>query len=127
MAGKATSSVDGKGRVLIPQSLRDALNMGEGEKVLLSLEGGALRIEPSHEKKLLRLRILLSDSPGALAHAASALSKLGVDLVSTQSHSSRRGEAAEWMVECNPGGKTASEIKAALGKVGAKLLEAAWG
>ena len=126
MAGKSTSSVDGKGRVLIPQSLRDALNMKEGEKLVLSLEGGALRIEPAHEKKLLRLRILLSDSPGSLAHAASALAKLGVDLVSTQSHSSRRGEAAEWVIECNPGGRSTGEIKAALGKVGAKLLEAKW-
>lgn len=126
MSGKTTSSVDGKGRVLIPQSLRDALNMKEGEKLVLSLEGGALRIEPAHEKKLLRLRILLSDSPGSLAHAASALAKIGIDLVSTQSHSSRRGEAAEWTVECNPGGKGTGEIKAALGKVGAKLLEAKW-
>jgi len=126
MSGKSTSSVDGKGRVLIPQSIRDSLNLKEGEKVLLSLEAGSVKIEPAHEKKLLRLRILLSDSPGSLAHAASALAKIGIDLVSTQSHSSRRGEAAEWIVECNPGGKGTSEIKAALGKAGAKLLEAAW-
>ena len=120
MSGKSTSSVDGKGRVLIPQSIRDSLNLKEGEKVLLSLEAGSVKIEPAHEKKLLRLRILLPDS------AASALAKIGIDLVSTQSHSSRRGEAAEWIVECNPGGKGTSEIKAALGKAGAKLLEAAW-
>ena len=86
----------------------------------------SLKIEPAHEKKLFRLRILLADSPGSLAHAASALAKLGVDLVSTQSHSSRRGEAAEWIVECNPGGKGTGEIKAALGKAGARLLEAKW-
>lgn len=128
MSGKSTSSVDGKGRVLIPQSIRDSLNLKSGEKVMLELDSSSksLKIEPAYEKKLLRLRILLSDSPGSLAHAASALAKIGIDLVSTQSHSSRRGEAAEWIVECNPGGKGTGEIKAALGKVGARLLEAKW-
>lgn len=123
MAGKSTSTMDSKGRVLIPQSMRDALNMKSGEKVLILLDAKnkSAIIEPAHEKRLLHLEILLSDRPGALAHAAGALSSIKVDLVSTQSHSSRRGESAVWLVECNPGDATLPQIKAALAKAGASL------
>lgn len=128
MPGKNVSSVDEKGRVLIPQSMRDALNLKPGEKVVLELEdNSAVRVEPAREKKLLKLKILLADSPGALAQAAVALAKLGVDLVSTNSHSSRRGEAATWEVECNPGKATVAQIRRALSDVGAKTISAQWG
>jgi len=128
MAGKNISSVDEKGRVLIPQSIRDALNLKAGEKVVLEMDriGNFVKIEPAHEKKLLKLHILLSDKPGALASAASALAKIHVDLVSTQSHSSNRGEAAEWTVECNPGKAGIDGIKSALVKAGAKVKESRW-
>jgi len=124
MAGKNISSVDGKGRVLIPQSIRDAANLKADEKVIVEYDPSrrAITIEPAHEKKLLRLSIALADSPGALASAASVLAKLGVDLVSTQSHSSRRGEAAVWEVECNPGKAPVARIKSALARAGAKII-----
>lgn len=128
MPQKDVSSIDQKGRILIPQSIRDALNIKEGQKVILELdkEGKSVKIEPAHEKKLLKLEILLADSPGALAAAASVLAKLGVDLVSTESHSTKRGEAATWEVECNPLKVAVSELKPALSKVGAKLLAVKW-
>src|SRR5271156_3211066 len=105
MAGKNVSSIDEKGRVLIPQSIRDALTLKSGDKVDLELDSSAksIKIEPAREKRLLRISILLSDSPGSLASAAYAMAKLHVDLVSSQSHSSNRGKAAVWEVECNPG------------------------
>ncbi len=126
MSGNNISSVDGKGRILIPQSIRDAANIKADEKVIVEFDPASrsIIIEPAHEKKLLRLGILLSDSPGSLASAAAILSKLGVDLVSTRSHSSRRGEAAVWEVECNPGKATVSQIKSALGKAGARITGA---
>ena len=128
MAGKGTSSIDGKGRILIPQSMRDALGLKTGEKVIVSSDAKnhAILIEPAHEKRLLRLEISLSDSPGSLASAAAALAKLGVDLVSTQSHSSRRGESAVWVVQCNPGKTASSGIRASLAKAGARLLSSRW-
>ena len=128
MPGKNVSSVDEKGRVLIPQSIRDALNLKAGEKVVLEMDslGKAVKIEPAYEKKLLKLRILLSDKPGSLAAAAAALARVRVDLVSTQSHSSNRGEAAEWAVECNPGKAGIEGIKSALARAGAKLLSSEW-
>lgn len=128
MVGKGTSSMDAKGRVLIPGSLRDLAGLKEGERLLLEYDEGrkAVLIEPAHERRLLCLRIELGDSPGSLAAAASALAKIGVDLVSTQSHSSRRGEAAVWEVKCNPNGKGVGAIKAALSKVKAGLAVAKW-
>ncbi len=127
MPGKNVSSVDKKGRVLIPQSMRDVLNLQEGEKVILELDGdNAVRIEPAHEKRLLHLKISLADSPGSLAHVARALAKLGVDLVSTNSHSSCRGEAAVWEVNCNPGKATVAQIKNSLLKVKAGISSAQW-
>lgn len=124
VSGKNVSSVDSKGRVLIPQSIRDAANLGSNDKVVVEFDphARAVLILPAHEKKLLKLQIALSDSPGALAHAASALAALGVDLVSTQSRSSKRGEAAVWEVECNAAGRSVAQIRAALSKAGAKVV-----
>lgn len=123
-----STTVDGKGRVLIPQAIRDALHIKAGEKVMVLLDEMEkfIIIEPTHEKKLLVLNIALSDSPGSLAHAAHALSELGVDLVSTHSHSSQRGEKAIWEVECNPGKASVAHIKSALAKKGGRLVSAKW-
>ena len=122
MVSKHTANLDSKGRVVIPQSIRDELNIKEGEKLIISSEKNSIIIEPAHEKKLLHLEIGLSDEPGSLAKAASALAQLKVDLVSTSSRSSRRGELAIWSVECNPGKTKLPQIKHALSKAGAKII-----
>lgn len=128
MAGENISSVDTKGRVLIPQGLREALNLKSGERVILELDAEAkvIRVSPSHEKNLLRLEIQLDDHPGSLASAATALADMGVDLVNTHSHSSERGERAVWVVDCNPGKSTVPDIKKRLEKCWAKVLSAEW-
>ena len=126
MGAKYTTNLDSKGRVVIPQSIRDSLNLKEGEKLIVSSENNSITIEPAHEKKLLRMEILLSDEPGSLAKAAFALAKINVDLVSTSSRSSRRGEQAIWSVECSPGSIGMGEIKSALKDAGAKVLSSGW-
>lgn len=122
MAPKDIVSLDSKARIVIPHSIRESIGVNIGEKLIIYSENRKIILEPSHEKKLLHLDILLADSPGSLAKAATALSNLGVDLVSTQSRSSNRGEAAIWSIECNPGKAKLSEIKKALGSVGSKVL-----
>ena len=125
---KVVTKLDSKGRVVIPQSMRDSLGISEGDSLLVSqnAETGEIVIAPSFEKKLFRLEIILSDKPGALSHAAVALAGLGVDLVRTQSRSSKRGDKAVWIVECNPGKNKTGAIASALAKAGAKLKEAKW-
>ena len=122
MPSKHTVNLDSKGRVVIPQSIRDSLGIKTGEKLIVSSDKNSIIIEPTHEKKLLHLEIGLSDQPGSLANAALALSKIKVDLVSTSSRSSRRGEKAIWSVECNPGKATISQIKKALANCNSKLI-----
>ena len=114
--------------MLIPLSLRERIGLTSGEKVMVSADTASkmLLIEPSHEKELLSLTIELGDQPGALAKAALALYDLNVDLVSTHSRSSRRGEVALWEVECNPRNASILQIKNALAKCGAKLAASQW-
>ena len=125
---KVAAKLDSKGRVVIPQSMRDGIGIKDGDRLLISqdAESGEIVIAPSFENKLFRLEIILSDKPGALSHAAVALAGLGVDLVRTQSRSSKRGDEAVWIVECNPGKNRAGGIAAALSKAGAKLKSAKW-
>ena len=125
---KVATKLDSKGRVVIPQSMRDSIGIKDGDRLLISQDAdtGQIIIAPSFEKKLFRLEIILSDKPGALSHAAVALASLGVDLVRTQSRSSKRGDEAVWIVECNPGKNGASAIAVALSKEGAKLKAAKW-
>jgi len=48
--------------------------------------------------KLAEFQIGFGDTLGALAKAAALLAELGVDLLSSQSRTLRRGELAEWYV-----------------------------
>ncbi|MCX8196725.1 MAG: ACT domain-containing protein [Candidatus Micrarchaeota archaeon] len=123
-----TSRVDSKGRVLIPQHMRQIAGILPNDKIILSLgkDANEITLRPAHEKKLLRLVIEISDRPGALAAAAAALAELKVDLVSSYSHSSKRGEVANWVVQCNPGNQSIQKIKARLAAAKARLLSASW-
>lgn len=41
----ARSRVDGKGRVVLPKKVREALNLREGDEVVIILKGGRLILE----------------------------------------------------------------------------------
>lgn len=92
--------IDSRGRVTMPSSLRDALKFSEGMYVMLiaDLDKKEVRIVPfaDPEAQLVEFRTTLSDAPGALAKAATILAEHGVDLLSTESRTLRRGESAEW-------------------------------
>ncbi|MEM4347991.1 MAG: hypothetical protein QXN37_00250 [Candidatus Anstonellaceae archaeon] len=126
MALREICKLDSKGRVLIPQHLREAAGIMADDRLIVGLDEKTwkITIEPAREKKILRLTIALSDKPGALASAALTLANLGVDLVSSHSHSTRRGEAALWIVECNPSANSVKMIKSELEKCNAKLISA---
>jgi len=94
--------VDSRGRIIIPSSLRSGLGLSEGTYLMLvaDLDKKEATLVPfAHAgAKLAEFQIGFGDSPGALAKAAASLAELGVDLLSSQSRTLRRGELAEWYV-----------------------------
>lgn len=93
--------IDSRGRVTMPSSIRDAVRLSEGMYVMLiaDLDNKEIRIVPfaDPEAQLVEFRITFRDVPGALARAAAVLAEQGVDLLSTESRTLRRGESAEWL------------------------------
>jgi AbrB family looped-hinge helix DNA binding protein len=94
--------IDSRGRVTMPSSIRDAVRLSEGMYVILiaNLDKKEVRIIPfaDPEAQLVEFRITFADVPGALAKAADILARQGVDLLSSESRTLRRGESAEWVV-----------------------------
>lgn len=94
--------IDSRGRVTMPSSIRDAVGLFEGMYIMLiaDLDRKEVRIVPfaDPEARLVEFRITFADVPGALAKAASVLAGQGVDLLSSESRTLRRGESAEWFI-----------------------------
>ena len=94
--------VDSRGRITMPSSIREAVRLSEGMYVMLiaDLDKKEVRIAPFADPvaKLVELNITFSDVPGALAKSARILAEEGVDLLSSESRTLRRGKSAEWVV-----------------------------
>lgn len=94
--------IDSRGRITMPSSIRDAVRLSEGMYVILiaDLDEKHVRIIPfaDPEAKLVEFCITFPDVPGALAKAAAVLAREGVDLLSSESRTLRRGESAEWVI-----------------------------
>ncbi len=91
--------VDSKGRIIIPNSFREALGIKFGENIEAHLdkENERILLFPI-EKKTKKIVLAFGDEPGSLAKAAQILSKNNVDLVYTSSRSLKRGKEAEWEI-----------------------------
>jgi len=94
--------VDSKGRVTIPLVVREALNIVEGMNLILIADPEKREIIitplPSAEGRLYELRIEFKDVPGALAKTSEKLAELGVDQITTQCTTVKRGEYAECII-----------------------------
>jgi len=116
--------IDSRGRVTMPSSIRDAVRLSEGMYVILiaDLDRKEVRIVPfaDPEAQLVEFRITLADIPGALAKAAAVLAREGVDLLSSESRTLRRGESAEWFVVAD-----VSKCKCRLEELEQKVIEEA--
>ena len=116
--------IDSRGRVTMPASIRDALKLSEGMYVILiaALDRKEVRIVPfaDPEARLVEFRITFEDVPGALAKAAAVLAREGVDLLSSESRTLRRGDSAEWFVIAD-----VSKCKCKLEKLERKVVEEA--
>jgi len=94
--------VDAKGRVTIPLIVREALNIMEGMTLVMIADPDKREIIlsplPSREGSLYELRMEFKDVPGALAKASEKLAELGIDQVTTQCATMKRGEYAECII-----------------------------
>jgi len=114
--------IDSRGRITMPSHLREAVRLSEGMYVMLiaELDEKEVRIVPfaDPEAKLVEFRIAFSDMPGALAKAANILAMMGVDLLSSESRTLRRGKSAEWVVVAD-----VSRCKCKLEELEQKIIE----
>ena len=114
--------IDSRGRITMPSSIREAVRLSEGMYVMLiaNLDEKEIRIVPfaDPEAKLVEFRITFSDIPGALAKAANILAMQGVDLLSSESRTLRRGRSAEWIIIAD-----VSRCKCKLAELEMKIVE----
>lgn len=114
--------IDSRGRVTMPSSIRDAVGLSEGMHVMLiaHLDKKEVQIVPfaDPKAKLIEFRVTFADVPGALAKAADILAKQGVDLLSSESRTLRRGQSAEWVIVAD-----VSKCKCELQKLEQKVVE----
>lgn len=96
------AKVDSKGRVTIPQTMREALDIEPGMLVVLlaDLDRREIIISPisASSKNIYELEVELLDKPGALAMLTQKLAELNVDIVSTRCASIARGESGSCTV-----------------------------
>ena len=94
--------LDIRGRLVIPNEFREALNLKEGDEVLISLDSktDTLMISPIYGKPtdLIKMEIEFGDTPGCLARIAQKIADINIDLITTESKSSQRGKIARWSV-----------------------------
>jgi len=95
---KEVVKVDSKGRITIPLTIREALDIHEGMTVLLiaDREKKEIILSPVPERaQLVELNIEVEDRPGVLAEIARELADKGIDIIATRCIVIRRGELGE--------------------------------
>jgi AbrB family looped-hinge helix DNA binding protein len=96
------TKLDIRGRLVIPNEFREALNLKEGDEVLISLDSktDTLLISPIYGRStnLVKMEIEFGDTPGCLAKIAKKIADMKIDLIMTESRSSQRGKKARWDV-----------------------------
>jgi AbrB family looped-hinge helix DNA binding protein len=91
----AMVKVDSKGRVTIPQTVRDALGISPGMYMVLiaDVEKREIVLSPiaTTAKSVVEINVEMDDKPGALAQVVSSLSEIGVDIIVSRCASVARG------------------------------------
>lgn len=98
--------VDSKGRITIPQVIREALDINEGRQLLAvaDFDKKEIMITPITSKAtaLFEIRVELKDVPGALASFGEKMKELGLDQLIVKCSSIKRGELAECVSIAEP-------------------------
>ncbi|MDO8428199.1 MAG: ACT domain-containing protein [Candidatus Diapherotrites archaeon] len=112
-----TVKLDSKGRIIIPNSFRESLGIKISENIVIELdkENERMIVFPI-QKNVKKMEIKFGDQPGALAKAANILAKHKVDLVYSESRSSKRGKEAVWIVVADFSQSNMEKLKQELAK-----------
>lgn len=93
----AIVKVDSKGRVTIPQAVRESLGITPGMTLALiaDIDRREILISPISGKsaKVYEILVEMEDKPGALAKVTNALAQNGVDIIASRCASLLRGQA----------------------------------
>jgi looped-hinge helix DNA binding domain, AbrB family len=91
--------VDSKGRITIPQTIRESLGIEAGMLVamLADTEKKEIIVSPimAENAKVIQIEVTMQDRPGALAKVTSKLSDLRVDIIANRCTSITRREEGE--------------------------------
>jgi AbrB family looped-hinge helix DNA binding protein len=109
--------VDSKGRITIPSYMRGELGMQEGSYAAVRINRNdrslSVNLFAGARAKLVEMRLMIPDRPGALARAARSLSELKLDLLASNSRTLKKGDAAEWVVvaDISEAGRSPEDIR----------------
>ncbi|MCE4600544.1 MAG: AbrB/MazE/SpoVT family DNA-binding domain-containing protein [Desulfurococcales archaeon] len=96
------AKIDSKGRVTIPQTIREALDIEPGMIVVLlaDLDRREIIISPisASSKYIYEIEVEMMDKPGALAMLTQKLAEMHIDIVATRCAAISRGESGNCTV-----------------------------
>ncbi|MEM3712875.1 MAG: ACT domain-containing protein [Thermoproteota archaeon] len=93
--------IDDRGRILIPQAVRDMMGLRPHSETVgtYDSERNVFTLMPVRPGgNFIRIVFRISDQPGSLARVASELASSGINLVATSSTTLVPGKLAEWEV-----------------------------
>ncbi len=92
----ALVKVDSKGRITIPQAMRETIGIEPGMlmAVIADIEKKEIIVTPIYGKDniIYEIEVTLIDRPGAIAEVADALAKHGVDIIAQRCTTLMRGQ-----------------------------------
>lgn len=92
--------VDDRGRIVIPGSTRKVMKLTSGTKLMMLVddEKNEIKLTPFIDQNAnpVQLRVLMSDTQGALAKITAAIGEMGINLLYEEAHVLRKGVQAEW-------------------------------
>ncbi|MGQ9478767.1 MAG: hypothetical protein ACUVQ0_01935 [Thermoproteota archaeon] len=93
--------IDDRGRILIPQAVRDMMGLRPHSETVgtYDSEKNVFTLMPVKARgNFVRIVFKISDQPGSLAKVANSLASAGVNLIATSSTTLVPGKLAEWEV-----------------------------
>ena len=112
--------VDSKGRITIPQTMRESLGIEPGMLVALLADGDKkeIVINPilSENAKVLELNVDMMDKPGSLAKVIDKLAEYKIDIISNRCTSITRREEGEctFIIDMSQSSIDTDKLKSAL-------------